>query len=248
MDLLLLALLGVGTGIISSLFGLGGGIILVPALTLMGYEIVYAVGLSIVQMVFSSFWGTFLNYRKKLIAIRLGILLGIGGMLGSSLSGLLLSHLSAQTLYIIFLGFLCFSFYQYFFGKKITHTPKAISSFQKILILVLSGCLIGIFSSSLGIGGGLLLIPICGYFFGLNSKQVAPLGLFFICFSSLSGAISLYYSGFVHLEKGILLASFAVIGATIGNNLLQKISDKNHKKVLALIYLFSIASIASKLF
>lgn len=247
MEWICLAILGLCSGIISSLFGLGGGTILVPALTLIGYDITYAVGLSIMQMVFSSFLGSFINYQKKLIEIQAGILLGLGGLVGSSFSGFILSHLSSRALYFIFLSFLCVSFYQYFLAPKISYEQKELSLHKKTLILIIAGCFVGLFSSSLGVGGGLLLIPICGYFLGLNSKEVAPLGLFFICFSSLSGAFSLYHSGFIHLDKGILLACFSMLGTTFGSYFLQKISEKRHKSILAFIYLFSILSISSKL-
>ena len=81
MDFFYLALLGFFSGISSSLFGIGGGTIIVPALLLMGYDMPCAVGISIWQMIFASFFGSYLNYRKNLIDLKNGITLGMGGLI-----------------------------------------------------------------------------------------------------------------------------------------------------------------------
>jgi len=52
--LVLLAGLGVFVGFISGFFAIGGGTVLVPALLFLGYDIKYAIGISVTQMVFSS--------------------------------------------------------------------------------------------------------------------------------------------------------------------------------------------------
>ena len=59
-----MVVLGIGVGVLSGFFGIGGGTILVPILLLMGYGIKVAIGISVVQMVFSSVYGSFLNFKK----------------------------------------------------------------------------------------------------------------------------------------------------------------------------------------
>ena len=46
-------LIGVVVGFISGFFGIGGGTVVVPAMMLFGYDIKYAIGISIMQMIFS---------------------------------------------------------------------------------------------------------------------------------------------------------------------------------------------------
>lgn len=234
-----LALLGFFSGISSALFGIGGGTIIVPALLLMGYDMPYAVGISISQMIFASFFGSYLNYRKNLIDLKNGVILGIGGLVGSSFSGLILTHLSAQTLHITFLFFTFLSFYKYFFSTSKHYTHQDISLVKRFLILFFSGGIVGVFASSLGIGGGLLLAPILGLFLGLNSKEVVPLALFFICFSSTSGAISLYEAGFVHIQSGAIVGIFSMIGVIFGQKILFALTPRTHKITLGAIYLAS---------
>lgn len=197
-------------------------------------------------MIFASFFGSYLNYRKNLIQLDLGIALGIGGLLGSSLSGFILTFTPEKILHIAFLIFTLASFLKYFLSSKKEYTPKPQK--QKYFILAGFGILVGIFSSSLGVGGGLLLAPLLGAFLGLNSKQIVPLALFFICFSSISGAISLYVAGFVHLWQGGLVGIFAMIGVFLGILLLHKFSPSFHKRALLIIYIFSIGSTLFKIF
>ncbi|MDX1296432.1 MAG: TSUP family transporter, partial [Sulfurimonadaceae bacterium] len=65
-----LALIGIGVGVLSGFFGIGGGTILVPALLLMGFDMKTAIGISIVQMVFASVYGSYLNSKKGTLDIK----------------------------------------------------------------------------------------------------------------------------------------------------------------------------------
>jgi uncharacterized membrane protein YfcA len=58
-----LIFVGLFVGAISGFFGVGGGMILVPMLMSIGVDIKSAIGISVVQMVFSSVYGSYLNYR-----------------------------------------------------------------------------------------------------------------------------------------------------------------------------------------
>lgn len=249
MTIVFLIGLGLVSGIIAGLFGLGGGIIVVPALSLcLGYDMPNAVGISIMQMVFVSFFGTFLNYKKGLLDFKNGLMLGFGGICGSSLSGSLLKIVDAKILSFAFLAFTVFSFYKYFFKMKQIIVPKEVDFKKRFCVLFFSGALIGLLSSSLGIGGTLLLAPILGYFLGINSKQMAPLGLFFISFSSLSGSISLFRAGFVDVSYGVLLGLLSMIGVFLGTNIMQKMNETRHKFVLSFIYCASILATSIKIF
>lgn len=247
MDFLPLSLLGLLSGISSGVFGIGGGTIIVPSLSLLGLDVRHGIGISIFQMIFASFFGSYLNYRKKLIDFRVGVVLGVGGIFGSSLSGVILTYASTRSIYIAFFLFTFFSFIKYFFGSKKTYTLQILSSLKKNIILFFSGCIVGVFASSLGVGGGLLLAPLLGYFLGLNSKEVAPLALFFICFSSLSGAISLYNANLLQFQEGFIVGICSMIGVWIGIYLIAKLSPQTHKIALACIYIASMTATLSKI-
>ncbi len=75
---ILLVLAGSLVGVLSGFFGIGGGMILIPILLLIGIDIKSAIAISIVQMVFSSFYGSYLNYKKGSLILGDGIFVGIG--------------------------------------------------------------------------------------------------------------------------------------------------------------------------
>ena len=86
-----LLFVGICTGIISGLFGIGGGAIIVPTMILLGNDIKIAVGISIMQMMFSSLYGSYVNYKKKNLDLKDGLYVGFGGLIGASFSGALLN-------------------------------------------------------------------------------------------------------------------------------------------------------------
>jgi len=98
-----LSFLGLIVGFMSGFFGIGGGTLLVPALMLVGFAIKDAIGISVMQMVFSSIFGSYLNLKKGAFIMKDGIILGMGGFLGAQGSGFLVSILPASVLSSIFL-------------------------------------------------------------------------------------------------------------------------------------------------
>ncbi|PAF42012.1 sulfite exporter TauE/SafE family protein [Helicobacter sp. 11S03491-1] len=252
LDIFAYVVIGLITGVAAGFFGIGGGIIIVPIMLILGYSIQHAIGISIMQMIFSSVFGSIINYKKRLLDISDGIYAGIGGLVGASFSGLILENISSKILTILFLCITFYSFIKYAFNVKNTTnaTPPIKSQFQKRLILILTGAITGIFAISLGIGGGLLIVPILGYYLGYGSKKSVPLGLFFVVFSSISGTISLHRQHIIDaqvLHAGFYIGVASMVGVYLGIKLIQISSAKVHRITLLSIYLLSMLVTAYKL-
>ena len=91
-----LAGFGIVTGFISGFFGVGGGMILVPMLLMVGFVMKEAVAISIMQMVFSSIYGSFLNAQKAKDVVKDGMVIGVGGFIGGLQSGYIVSNVSNE--------------------------------------------------------------------------------------------------------------------------------------------------------
>ncbi|MDF1854673.1 sulfite exporter TauE/SafE family protein [Pseudooceanicola sp.] len=107
-------LLGIGgiVGILSGMFGVGGGFLITPLLFFAGIPPAVAVATSANQIVASSFSGLLAHLRRKTVDIRMGVILLVGGLIGSGLGVLVFNWLRAlgqvdllvRLCYVIFLG------------------------------------------------------------------------------------------------------------------------------------------------
>ena len=228
-----LLLLGLITGILSGFFGIGGGTILVPLLLYFTYETKVAIGISVIQMVFSSIFGSYLNSKKGTLDIDMVMTIGIGGFIGAQFSGMITSNISDQTLETIFLFFALFALVRVFITTKEHKSPKSVSK----IVLGLIGFGIGTISMTIGVGGSLLLVPILVGFLNIPLKKATSAGLFFVVFSSVSGLISHTIEGRIDYNSGIIIGIASLLGVYIGIQLKHIINVDIQKKLLMLFYL-----------
>lgn len=246
MDLFFLPylIIGIFSGMASGIFGIGGGMIIVPFMLSLGLSSHHAIAISVVQMIFASVFGSYLNYKKKNLILKDGLLIGLGGFIGAMFSGVLLTYFSDITLTSIFLCVSIVFFLKFAFNQKSNIKDVNHSKILKNLILIICGIFTGIFAISLGIGGGLLITPILAYFLGYDTKKVVPLSLFFVIFASISGISSFVYNDIIDkeiLQIGILVGISSMFGVFLGIKIMEKINLKYHRIALLSIYLLSIS-------
>ena len=241
----LLVLVGVLVGTLSGFFGIGGGMILVPILMILGIDIKTAIGISIVQMVFSSIYGSYLNYKKGSLILGEGIWVGIGGFFGGFIGAYVSTLISDKVLSYMFLGLLIFALYRLFSAK--TSEDEVVKTLNK-MILFMVGAIIGIFAISLGVGGSILLTPILVGFLQYPIKKAVSAGLFFVAFSSIAGLISHLSIGHIDLEKGLYVAVASLGGVFIGIWLKDKVSSSQHKRYLLIMYAVALLILIKKMF
>jgi len=239
-----LIVLGSSVGIVSGFFGIGGGTILVPLLLLLGFGTKEAIGISTVQMVFSSVYGSYLNNKKGTLDISMVLIIGIGGFVGAGFSGLVANVLSENILEIIFLVFAFFALLRLFFQPKV-HSKKINSN---PIVLFLLGFLLGMLSMTIGVGGSIILVPILVGFWNVKLKDATSAGLFFVVFSSISGMISHTLSGQVDFEKGVIIGFASLLGVYIGVQLKDKVDPVLQKKLLVVFYTMIVTYLIYRIF
>ncbi len=239
-----LIFLGIGIGALSGFFGIGGGTILVPILLFMGYDIKVAVGISVVQMVFSSIYGSFLNYKKGTLAFDTVFTIGSGGFFGALLSGWVISVLSSQTLEYIFVVFIIIAL------SRMAYKPAVYKQSRKVhpFILFVIGAVLGVFAISIGVGGSILLVPILVGFLHFELKKAISAGLFFVVFSSISGLISLSLAGQIVFFDGLVIGAASLLGVFIGVHINVLTPSVLQKRLLLAFYILVLSYLLLRVF
>lgn len=227
-----LLLLGSSVGVLSGFFGIGGGTILVPLLLALGFGIKEAIGISTVQMVFSSIYGSYLNNKKGNLDVKLVLTIGMGGFIGAFFSGYIAAYLSTDTLEKVFLLFAVFALLRMFIKSKDVVEKVEVDPLQLFIV----GLLLGVLSMTIGVGGSILLVPILVGFWHIELRRAISAGLFFVVFSSISGMISHSMSGHVDFEKGLVIGIASLVGVYIGIYLKDKVGSALQRKLLVVFY------------
>ena len=241
-----LIFVGISIGIMSGFFGIGGGMILVPILLTLGFAIKDAIGISIIQMVFSSVFGSYLNHKKGSLIIGEGIFVGLGGFLGGFIGGYVTSYISDTVLQIVFFTLLIYALLRLFFSQDHSDDVET-KSLNKALLFSI-GVGIGIFSITLGIGGSIILTPLLVGLLHYPLKKAVSAGLFFVVFSSMAGMLSRLSSGNIDFNNGLVVAIASLLGVSIGIWLKDHVASKKHKTLLLVLYVFTIGLLINDMF
>jgi len=236
---------GILVGAMSGFFGIGGGTILVPILLAMGFSTKDAIGISIMQMVFSSIYGSYLNHKKGSLIIGEGILVGIGGFIGGFIGGYVTQFIADRVLELLFLCLLFFALYRLLVSKHREEGSQTKSINKTLLFFI--GVVIGIFAITLGVGGSIVLTPILVGLLHYPLNKAVSAGLFFVVFSSVAGISSRLLTGTIDFENALIIAIASLIGVWGGIWLKEHITSKKHKSALLLMYVVAIVILLNKM-
>lgn len=239
-----LLIAGVFVGVLSGFFGIGGGTILIPLLLLLGFETKIAIGVSVVQMVFGSLFGSYLNYKKRTLDVAMISMIGLGGFVGAFLSGYITAVFSDRTLEIFFLLFATFALLRLFMPIQEHKQERKVNT----MLLFFIGVCIGIVSITIGVGGSILLVPLLVGFFHVELKKAISAGLFFVVFSSISGLISHSMKGHIDYQSGVIIGIASLLGVYIGIHLKDKVDVKLQKRLLVFFYICVVIYLMKRVF
>ena len=103
-----------------------------------------------------------------------------------------------------------------------------------MITLVLIGLIVGILSSVSGLGGGFMVVPLL-IFLGREAKLAVGTSFVFILVVAISSIFAHYRLGNVDLKTGLILGIGGIIGAQIGPQILQHVSEQNFKRIFAVL-------------
>jgi len=224
-DQLWLIPLGFAAGILGSMIGLGGGIIVVPVLTFLGFPPTLAASNSLFAAFSNAVASTFSYSRQKRIEYSLGLKLGLLSIPGTVLGAYVSSDVAPAIFKVLF-GLVLVSSVVYIFLRKKIETKEKTLSKQMIVFAIGASFFAGIISSFFGIGGGTVFVPLMVVGMGMTMKKAAPTSQFILLFASLSGITVHSILGHPDFMQAGLLAIGAFIGGLVGARLSLDIKER----------------------
>ena len=257
----LLLIIGFCGGTMSAFYGIGGGWLITPVLNILGLPMPYAIGTSLVYILITSIFGTIRHSKLKNISFIIGIIIGVSALGGILIGKRIILYLERQgsvdtyvrILYIFFLS--AVGTYM-LFEKK--HNYKSAQNTKKRLIIppvlhirnnvnqvinislitmLLIGFFIGFLQSTMGIGGGFVLLPILIYFLKFPVTLSIGTSLFSVLIVGFQGAAVYIVLHKIDWRSILYMIFTTIIGTYLGSSATKRINPDKIKILFAITVL-----------
>lgn len=249
-------------GLAGSLLGLGGGIIVVPALTLLfGIDIRLAVGASIVSVIATSSGAAAAYVREHMTNLRVAMFLEIGTTTGAITGAFLAGHIRVRWLFVIFgimMGYsavemfrkrhteggpvppdrladrlrLHGSYYDQVLGQQIDY--RVTHTVIGVALMYVAGMVSGL----LGIGSGALKVPSMDLAMRLPIKVSTATSNFMIGVTAAASAGVYFARGDINPLIAAPVAAGVLVGATGGSRLLPRLKNRVIRTIFVVVLLW----------
>jgi len=246
---LLLVLAGLGIGTMASMIGVGGGVFMVPFLTLLGLVATTqeAVGTSIAGVIFTSLSSSVAYWRRGVIQCQLGLAIMPGALVGAWLGALASRHISSGWLAVVFGLFLLYPAGVMLLGKQPKELfPRGSKRGGHPVFGTLVGLVAGLTSGLLGLGGGTVMVPALMLTLGLDIREAVATSLFVMVPSAALATSQHALARNTHWELAIPLILGIVVGAQLGPALGTRLPKKRLRQLFALVLLYAAVNMVLK--
>lgn len=255
--------LSIAAGVFGSILGLGGGIIITPALTLLfGIDIKYAIGASIVSVIATSSGAAVAYIKDKITNIRIGMFLEIATTIGAITGAFISGLINSKYLYIIF-GLLLLYSALAMLKKKGQELPGYVDPHPLSVKLKLNNqyydkalkkeveynvtgvyggfgmmYVAGVISGLLGIGSGIFKVMAMDLFMKMPLKVSSATSNFMIGVTAAASAGVYLLRGNIDPKIAAPVALGVLIGATIGTKIMQNLKSKTIRMIFIPVLAF----------
>jgi hypothetical protein len=253
---------GVAAGLFGSLLGLGGGILIVPLLTLgFGLPLITAVGVSLVCVIVTSGAAAGVYLERRVANLRLGMTLELFtaiGALGGGLIAFLVPERFLELLFTALLAYVALTMVRRREPTPDTEASDAVdrttSDAQDTLAARLSGpdyrvrrlgfgivgsLFAGVVSALLGTGGGLVKVPVMHVVMGVPLRVATATSNLMIGITASAGAIIYLLRGGIDPYVAAPTAIGVFLGATLGSRTAHRIDLRVLRGLFVIILLYT---------
>ncbi len=230
--------LGFVAGVVGSIIGLGGGIVIVPVLTLLGVPHTLASSSSLFAAFSNSVASTASYAKQKRIDYKNGLRLGLLSIPGTILGAILSGQTTSELFKILFAAVLIASCY-YLFIKRNMESKQSVLSAKMFAMSSGISFFAGILSSFFGIGGGIVFVPLLIIGMGLLVKNATATSQLILMFSSASGMIAHLVLGHADFDYALLLSIGAFGGGLVGARMSLEIKENRLRMLIIAVILIA---------
>lgn len=254
-------LVGLLTGILIGMLGIGGGLVFVPALFYLLPIInvpdenlaYFAIGSSLFAGALATSNSAILHIRRKNFSQNSAILVAVGAALSAFITPFFVIKVKSSIIEFIFASVMILVALRMIFESSKNEKFKLTTPLGKPVLLLL-GIFTGVLSAFTGLGGGVIYVPSLIYLFLLNAKIAIGTSSIITAVTMISSALAytlqasgnnLYNGsvGFVIPEAAIPLGIGAIAGSFIGVKLVMKSSSEIIKKAFAVLIIAAVIKI-----
>lgn len=266
--------LGGVVGIMSGLFGVGGGFLITPLLFFIGIPPAIAVATGANQVVASSFSGLLAHLKRRTVDMRMGWVLLIGGLIGSTAGVFVFNilrrlgqvELVVQLAYVLFLGVIGLMMLQeglralrrarhaavptkrhhhnWIHGLPFKMKFRASGLYISALVPMGVGALVGLMAAIMGVGGGIIMVPAMIYLLGMPTKVVVGTSLFQV--TALSAYTTLMHA-VSYNTVDIMLAVVLILGGVVGAQIGTLIGTRLKAEQLRILMALLVLAVCGKI-
>lgn len=245
-----LLVIGLVAGIAAGLFGIGGGVLIVPALTIfLGFGLKQAFGTSLAALLMPvSLFAVLAYYRAGKLRIQSAAWIALGILLGAWFGASITLGLDTDLLERLYGLFMLYMAWRYIEprqwlaerrSKKPTITPAENTGQASWYGLLLLGLFAGVLSGMFGIGGGIIIVIVLIEIFHFDQKQAVGTSLAALLPPvSISAVYEYYRAGFLEIPAAALLAAGLVFGAIIGARIALGLPATTIKRAYGIFLVF----------
>lgn len=236
---------GLSAGLLGGYLGLGGGIIMVPFLTVVaGLDIKVAVPVSVTAIVVNSLASSNEYLRKGMVDLELMVLLATFTIIGNAGGSVLSGYISADVTSYVLAVFVIYAAISLLKGKDENRKLSFSDNRKKyLLVCILISLLTGIVAALIGIGGGVILVPTLYLIIGVPLSTARGTSSMLIGFSSAAAAVVYMVSGTIDYE----IASAVIMGVIIGGKVGGRLGALAHPKAVKIVFMLVMFYLAYKL-
>jgi len=228
--------------VVFSMFGKGGGSLYTPVLVMLGYGVASAIPTSLFLNLVTALVATIVFARNKLVDFKFSSIFLPGTIAGSLLGAVLSSRAPKNLLLGIFSAFLFgVGFLMIASTKKGSGRPLRRLSPGLAAVVVVFSFAVGVLSSLIGVGGGLIIFPFLVLFMRYSAQKAAGANSFIVTISSIVGTAGHFALGPVdYILIGITTIA-AIVGSAVGSHVTVKASPSFVKVAFAgIMWFFSV--------